>query len=177
MNKLKLGLAKFRSDTSGVASIEFALMFPIMISIFLMSAEMGVIQLRQAMLERSMDIAVRQLRIGNPDFRNPEVLMQAVCDEALLIPDCMNNMNLEMAPVDARKFNYAQGTPECVTRKRTANPVISYKAGANNETMLLRFCIVHDPLFPAIGLGKILPQASDGGYRMIATTLFVNEPK
>jgi Flp pilus assembly protein TadG len=173
---LKRRLRAFGRKEDGVASVEFALMFPILISIFLMSAEMGVIQLRQAMLERSMDIAVRELRLGKPEYRNPENLMQAVCDESLLLKDCMDNMMLEMGPVDPRNFTYAAGSAECVDRNETANPVVNYTSGSNNETMLLRFCVLHDPLFPALGLGRILPQSVNGGYQMIATTFFVNEP-
>ncbi len=48
-------------NEDGTSSVEFALMFPILMFIFLMAGEMGVIQLRQAMLERSMDIAVREV--------------------------------------------------------------------------------------------------------------------
>ncbi|WP_157937636.1 TadE/TadG family type IV pilus assembly protein [Oceaniglobus roseus] len=159
-----------------MASIEFALMFPIMMGFFMMSAEMGLIQLRQAMLERAMDIAVRELRLGNPAYRDPEALKAAVCDEVLLISNCLDDIMLEMGPVDPRDFIYSEGSVQCVDRTQALNPVVNYHSGAKNEAMLLRFCVLHDPIFPNTGLGKILPVAAGGGYRLIASTFFVNEP-
>lgn len=166
----------FLRQETGNASIEFALTFPVVMGIFLMSAEMGLIQMEQAMLERAMDVAVRDLRLGKPEYRDPEVLRAAVCDQTLLIPDCMENLQLEMGPVDPREFAYWHGGASCVDRTQTSNPVINYTAGANNEMMLIRFCVLHDPIFPAVGLGKILPDSVNGGYKMTASTFFVNEP-
>ncbi len=172
INRIK----RFLHLESGVASVEFSLMFPIFMMIFLMSGELGIIQMRQAMLERAMDIVVRDLRLGKPELRDPEVLKQAVCDEALLIVDCMENMQLEMGPINPRGFTVYQGGTRCIDRTQESNPVINYTSGSNNEPMLLRFCVLHDPIFPAVGLGKILPSSPGQGYPMIASTFFVNEP-
>ncbi|WP_108483404.1 TadE/TadG family type IV pilus assembly protein [Oceaniglobus ichthyenteri] len=169
-------MKRFLAREDGIASLEFSLMFPIVMGIFMMSAEMGSIQLRQAMLERSMDIVVRDLRLGKPEYRDPIVLKQAVCDEALLLGDCMDNMKLEMGPVKTRGFSYWEGNGDCVERNQVSNPVINFTSGSKNEIMLIRFCYLHDPIFPAIGLGAILPPVVNGGYRMMASTFFVNEP-
>lgn len=169
-------LKTFLRRDDGVATIEFALMFPIMIGLFMCSAEMGAIQMRQAMLERAMDIVVRDLRLGKPEYRDPNALKAAVCAEALVLTDCETNMSLEMGPVVTRGFTYWEGGAECIDRSLPVNPVTTFKAGANNEIMLIRFCYMHDPIFPAVGLGKALPPVVNGGYKMMASTFFVNEP-
>ncbi|WP_226779239.1 TadE/TadG family type IV pilus assembly protein [Oceaniglobus trochenteri] len=169
-------LRTFLRRDDGVASVEFVLMFPLIMGIFLCSAEMGVIQMRQAMLERAMDVVVRDLRLGKPEYRDPDNLKAAVCDEALLLTDCETNMKLEMGPVPTRGFTYRTGSADCVNREQTSKPVVNYTSGANNEVMLIRFCYLHDPIFPAIGLGAILPPVTNGGYKMMASTFFVNEP-
>ena len=169
-------IRKFLSREDGVASVEFALMFPIVMGIFLMSAELGSIQMRQAMLERSMDVVVRELRLGKPEYRDPNYLKSAVCAEALLLSDCEDNMKLEMGTVKTRGFTYWDGSGDCVDRSKTANPVTNFSSGANNEIVLIRFCYMHDPVFPAFGLGSVLPPVGAGGYKMMASTFFVNEP-
>jgi len=43
--------------------------------------------------------------------------------------------------------------------------------------MLMRLCAVVDPAFPGIGVGRSMPKDASGGYQIIATTAFVNEPQ
>ncbi len=164
-----------RADT-GAATIEFALMFPVVVGLFMCSAEMGVIQLRQAMMERAMDIVVRDLRLGRAAYRDPDVLKAAVCAESLLLSDCETNMKLEMEPVSTRNFTVWDTSAGCIDRSQPINPVQRFNAGTNNEIVLIRFCYLHDPIFPAVGLGKVLPPVANGGYKMMASTFFVNEP-
>lgn len=169
-------LKNFLCREDGEATVDFALMFPVVIGVFMCAAEMGGIQMRQAMMERAMDIVVRDLRLGKPEYRDPAVLKAAVCAEALLLTDCDTNMKLEMGPVATRGFTYQEGGGDCIDRNQPMNPVINFTAGANNEIMLIRFCYLHDPIFPAVGLGKVLPPVVNGGYKMMASTFFVNEP-
>jgi len=166
----------FLRRDDGVATIDFTLMFPVVMGLFMCAAEMGAIQMRQPMMERAMDIVVRDLRLGKPEYRDPAVLKAAVCAEALLLSDCETNMKLEMGPVITRGFQYWDGGGDCIDRNQTVNPVINFTAGSNNEIMLIRFCYLHDPIFPAVGLGKALPPVVNGGYKMMASTFFVNEP-
>jgi len=119
---------------------------------------------------------VRDLRLGKPEYRDPAVLKAALCAEALLLTDCDANMKLEMGPVATRGFTYLEGSPDCIDRTQTTNPVINFTSGSNNEMMLIRFCYLLDPIFPAVGLGKALPPVVNGGYKMMASTFFVNEP-
>ena len=51
----------------GSATIEFALQVPVLITILLSGIELGLIQMRHVMLERSLDLTVRDVRLGRLD--------------------------------------------------------------------------------------------------------------
>ncbi|RVT84544.1 hypothetical protein DXV76_12770 [Rhodobacteraceae bacterium CCMM004] len=165
-----------RRDTQGTTSVEAALALPPLIFLFMTGAEMGIIQMQQVMMERGMDIVVRDLRLGDQDLRDPIKMKQAVCDEILLAPGCVDDLMLEMGPVDVPQFGYTEGSMACVDRTGQSNPVISYLAGSDNEMMLMRFCLLYDPVLPSFGLGAVLPKEPGGGYALTASTFFVNEP-
>ena len=54
--------------------------------------------------------------------------------------------------------------------------MVSFTPGVENEIMFIRVCYVVDPLFPSSGLGLRLKNDPTGGYRMIVTSAFANEP-
>ncbi|MEZ5796378.1 MAG: hypothetical protein R3D63_02055 [Paracoccaceae bacterium] len=43
--------------------------------------------------------------------------------------------------------------------------------------MIVRVCAVQDPFFPTTGLGLQLKADAEGGYQLIAASVFVNEPR
>ena len=51
-----------------------------------------------------------------------------------------------------------------------------FHPGQRNKLMMVRACAVFDPWFPGVGLGAQLPKDASGGYRLMATSGFVNEP-
>lgn len=170
-------LRSFWRREDGYATAEVVLLFPAILWPFMLAMESGLIQIRQAMVERGMDIVVRELRLGNPNLTDAESLKNALCDEILVVPKCHQDMKLEMGTVQVSKFAYEPGTFRCTDRRETPKPVTSFNQGKINEMMVLRFCVLHDPIFPAVGLGKLLPKEPGGGFPLIASTFFVNEPR
>jgi hypothetical protein len=172
-------LRRFRRRQSGSATVEFVILFPIFISLAVSAVEMGILTLRQVMLERGIDITVRALRIGtmvDPQFGE---VKSAICASAMIIPNCVDVLHLELTPISLTDWAVPSTQVECVDRTEEMDPLINLEqisSGERNEFMLMRACAVFDPMFPNYGLGPKLPLDDSGGYMLIASTSFVNEP-
>lgn len=169
-------LGRFRRDESGVSSVEFALTFPVVFYFFGLGAEVGLYQLQQVMFERGVDIVVRDLRLGDETLRDPDVLISRVCEESFAVPRCHEGLNLEMEPVQVSTYRISNDPLECVNRTEEARPMINMVPGAGDDVMILRFCLLIDPVFANWGLGKVLPRVEGGGVPIYAQTLYVIEP-
>lgn len=169
-------LRRFLRDRSGVATLEFCLAFPPVIYFLCLGAEAGILQLRQAMMEHGMDVAVRELRLGRSDMADPEKLKDAICDNAIMLSECRQNISLDMRVIDPATWDFQTEALACVDHTQPIQPVTSYKTGAKNELMLLRFCVTFEPVLPGAGLGAAMSKLPDGRYALTAATVFVNEP-
>lgn len=170
-------LARRGRDEDGGATFEFVLLFPLMISMLMMSAEAGLLLTRQAMMERGLDVAMRELRLGTWDNPDQDTLRQAICDNATSIPDCENVMLIELQPIDPDTWALPAEPTTCVDRDDNMQPVVTLNSGGSNEIMLVRACMVVDPIFPTSNWGLRLQLDSSGGYQMRTASLFVNEPR
>lgn len=172
---------RFARKEDGSASVEFVLVFPVYLALMIMSIELGFVTLRGVMLERGMDIAVRDIRLGSADFLNDgkvqhKEVIDAVCENALILVDCKNSLLLEMAPSDLRAFASLDTTVDCTDRAEESEPVLELGEPQANELLLLRACLKYDPLFPGAVLGKKLVYDDSGQARIVSTTAFVREP-
>ena len=170
----------FKEKQDGSATIEFVLLFPVFIFLFLTGFEAGYYMVRNVMLERGLDIAVRDVRLGNGRVPTFAALKQRICDEALILPDCVNNMQIEMRPVDIEPDEIAvmNGPARCIDLNSSDDPLTgtTYNVGAVNNMMVVRVCSLAEPLFPSTGIGVGLQVDSFGNYALVATAAFVNEP-
>ena len=157
----------------GNATIEFVLMFPLVMTTFLCTVEAGWMMTRWVMMERSIDRAVRDLRLGIGPTSHDE-LKDLICDRVALIDDCKSVVRLDLTPVNGSAF--PTGTVPCVDRSAAIQPVTDYIPGQENQMMLVRICVVVDPIFPTTAWGLKLPLDGTGGFRMYAMSAFVNEP-
>ncbi|OWU83261.1 hypothetical protein ATO6_19150 [Oceanicola sp. 22II-s10i] len=171
-------LRRFARDTRGaVAIVEFAIMFPIFLTIFLSGVEMGMMTVRQTMMEHALDRSVRDLRIGLQEEVTHDTLRDRICGYAGLLPDCKNNLRLELRSSDMRAVATTLGdTPDCIDHSEDVNPVIAFNPGKRSEMMVMRACFVFSPVFPNIGFGFSAQKNGAGDIALYATTAFVNEP-
>ena len=169
-------IKKLLRKESGAASVEFVLVFPFFVGVFLSSFDVAMMNFRAVMLERATDIAVRDIRLSSGAQLNYDDVKDDICDEAAMIPDCTNALKIELIAVNTTSWNGLQNRPDCVARNGTMQPVINFSNGQQNELMLMRVCVVVDPIFPGIGVGRSMPKDASGGYQVIASTAFVNEP-
>ena len=173
----------FAECESGVVTVEFVLVFPLFFMFFLMTYESGMISIRNVMLERGVDIAVREVRIGRMANPTREKLRERICEVAQIIPDCINQMELEMIRRSPRAWSAVDPNIKCIDKSVAVQPVVEFTGGGNNELLILRACARFDP---SLGAGKLslignairadsTPQAA-GTYALVAVTAFVVEP-
>ncbi|WP_417729423.1 TadE/TadG family type IV pilus assembly protein [Roseovarius sp.] len=169
-------LRRFRRDETGTASLEFVLVAPFFLGIMIFSIEMGFVTMRATFLERGLDMAVREVRLGTGSVPQHDEIKQIICDNSIIINDCANNLRLEMRPADIRNFSALDQTADCTDQAEPSKPVREFTPGQQNELMLLRACLKYNPLFPTYILGSRLINDSSGQATLIANTAFVQEP-
>lgn len=171
---------RFSRDQSGNGTIEFVLILPAFIAIFLSTFELGMLMSRQVMLDRGLDMAVRQVRLGlvieDEDTSLHDAIKAQICANASLIPNCLNEIRLEMQPINPRAWSIIPDAVDCVDRDDPGQPARNFVAGVSNQLMILRACALFDPYFPTTGLGAALPRMSGGAYGLISVSSFVIEP-
>ncbi|MBY8974322.1 pilus assembly protein [Rhodobacteraceae bacterium NNCM2] len=165
----------FWRDERGNATVEFVVLFPWIAYLVFMLAETGVLMARSVMLDRGLDIAMRDIRLGlTPDVEHDDI-KSMICDAAFLIDSCESSVLLELVPI-TDPTSFPSNPISCVDRTEEVDPVTVFNPGAREQIMYVRACIIVDPLFPGSGLGAMLPKDASGGYAIVAKSAFVNEP-
>jgi len=167
-------LRRFRKADNGSSTIEFVILFPIFIIIFMSCFEAGMLMTRQVMLERAVDLSVRDLRLGHWAPPTHDEIKKTICNRAGIIPDCMNALLVELQPVSKSTWT---PLPPQVTCQDKSNPITpAFAGGAENEMMIVRACAITKPWFYATGLGLKLPLVDGEHYAIVSSSAFVNEP-
>ncbi len=180
-SKLRLWLRHLRKNEDGNSTIQFVMMFPLFLTLFLSSFEFGIMMLRQTFLERSVDSVVRELRLGQ--FTNPthETIRTEICNRAPILPDCMETLLVEMRIVSTVTWTPLATDVVCKDKDIDINvtpPGPGFvNVGSSNEMVLVRACSVFQPIFPTTTLGLSLKRTDLGGYALAANSAFVNEPR
>ena len=180
MTRMWTHLRRLWKDERGNATVEFVIMFPVVFAMFLASFESGYMVLRSAMLERSLDMTVRDLRLGN--LKNPtvEYLQQRLCSRTDMFEDCERSLTIELTRVNTNFNNLPAMNAVCQRRSPEIQAGIqsnTVNTGQENGLMVVRACLVVDALFPTAFMGVNMAMAdADGTYALLATSAFVNEP-
>ena len=168
-------LRRWRDET-GSAAVEFVLVFPVMATMMVMTLEMGFITLRQTMLERGLDMAVREVRLGTGTAPQHDDIKELVCQNAMFLKSCDSKLFLEMVPTDPRNFSPLHDVASCTDQPVESRPVRSFVPGQPNQLVQMRACVLYDPLFPDALLSGLLAKDTGGRAAVIAVTAFVQEP-
>jgi hypothetical protein len=162
----------------GQATIEFVILFPVFMGLFLMSFEASLLLTRQLMLERALDVVMRDVRLSTGTTWRQDQLRADVCDNATVLPDCNANLVIEMTRIDTANYVIPSTNAPCIERTETAQAFDIdnlLTQGAPNELMLVRACYVIDPVFPGHGLGLEIVERA-GEIQLVAASAFVQEP-
>lgn len=169
-------LARAFKREDGTASVEFVLAIPVLMAVFMAAFESGLVMTRSIMLEQSLDMTMRELRLGrlaNPDH---DSLKSEICSRTVIFPNCEENITIELRRVSTTTWALPTEAVECVDRVEDVNPVTVLQIGQQNDLMLVRVCVTLDAMFPTTGIGLGLPKDGEGGYGLVAVSAFSNEP-
>lgn len=176
MKKIAAACQAFRRSEDGSSTIEIMTVLPAAMFFFAASYETGMIGLRNMMLERAVDVTVRDVRIGKIPEPDHAILKERICEQAMIIPNCMEEVKLEMMRKDIRNYVSISDQPDCIDRAEPGAPRIDFSEGGNNDLMILRVCALFDPVLPTAAIGAAVPKQSEGAYALVSTSSFVLEP-
>jgi len=173
--KIKSALRSFRDDESGTATMEFVILVPVIMMIVFSILESGWLMTQKTMLDRGLNMAIRDLRVGAVANPTPETIITSVCNYAGILKDCETALFLEMVELSNP---ISTGSATCVDRTEEIEPVVNWIMGSRTvpEIMVMRACFVVDPLIPGSAIGALLPKDPSGGYNMVTYSAFANEP-
>ncbi|MEN8917812.1 MAG: pilus assembly protein, partial [Octadecabacter sp.] len=160
----------------------FALIFMPFLLIPVSGFELGLLMTRHVMVERGLDMAVREVRLNTGIPLTETQVKTMICNSAGIIPNCMVNLRLEMRNIDLRHTgsnasNQIPRTASCTNLSNPAQAPRNYTNGTPNQMMIVRACGLFSPMLPEFGLGYFLSRMrSDGHYPLVSTTAYVMEP-
>lgn len=176
MRRARRVIARLARREDGNATVEFVIIVPIYLALMAMSVELSFITLRQTMLERGLDIAVRDVRLGTGTSPTHDAIKARVCDEAMIIPNCTDSLRLEMIPTDMRALVLLGDEAMCTDKSEEGAPVLTFVAGQQNQLMFLRACAKYDPIFPTWPLARALDRDASRQVAIVTMSAFVQEP-
>lgn len=164
-------------DEAGVASIEFVMALPILLAVFSASFESGLMMTRSIMLEQSLDMVMRELRLGHYVAPDSNLLKAEICRRTIILVDCEASLMIDLQQISTTSFAMPTVATTCVNRDLDIQPVTALQIGQQNDLILVRACIIQDAIFPTTGVGLGLTSAHNGGgYEIVAVSAFANEP-
>lgn len=170
-------LRRFRAREDGNMPVEFAIWFPFFLTLLLASIELGIVTVRSTTFERALDLTVREIRVGTGTAPQHSEIKTSICDNIALIPNCEENLRLEMIQRDLRAWTSIPTATDCTDQALAVTPVREFSNGLDNELMVLRACLKFSPMFPTTSLGSAMVKDNNGDAGLIATSAFVQEPR
>lgn len=175
MRIAKLISRAWRSE-DGTASLEFVLAIPVVMAVFTASFESGLFMTRAIMLEQSLDMVMRELRLGHYVNPDADLLKEEICERTVIFSNCEASLMLDMQTVSTTAFDLPAVPTTCVDVELDVQPVISLQIGQDNDLVLVRACIRLEAMFPTTGIGLGLKPDGAGQYAIVAMSAFSNEP-
>lgn len=166
---------EFLRREDGTALPELVMALPCVIFVFFACFETGLAMTRSVLLERSVDIVMRELRLGAYPDPNHALLKAEICAQTMLMPNCTGQIAIEILPISRQTWAMPTDDAPCVDRVQEIDPVTTLTIGQQNAIMLVRVCVIQDAIFPFTGVAMGM-KVDDTGYRVVAVSTFVNEP-
>ncbi len=166
---------------NGNSTIEFTILMPLVMAIFLASFESSVTMMRKTMLDHALEATVRELRLGQ--IANPTLadLRTRICNRMAMVDNCTANLTVEL---NRRDTSLSTGitlpslTAGCIDRATDAiEPVLEFEPGAANDLVLVRVCLTQDIIFASTEVALSESDPDSQVYHLISTSAYVNEPR
>lgn len=179
--RLRIVLGRLLPRDDGAATVEFVIVFPLMVMVLFNSIEASILMMRTTLLDRGLDVAMRELRISTDAPPSYEAFRRLVCEASGLRPArCLDRLTVELTPVDLAATRRLDPSARCEENHADPMPILEddpahYAAGAANETVMVRACLLVEPVVPNVALMAILPR-EDGAFRLVSVSSYVQEP-
>ncbi len=174
--KFRRRLAQLWRREDGVAAMEFVLMVPVLLAVFMSAFECGLLMTRSILLEHAVDVTMRELRLGHYPKVTNAVLKDEICRRTIIFGDCSSNITVQLDRISTTNWSIPTPPPTCVNSDDEAEPVVALNVGTDNDLMLVRVCVSLPAIFPGMGLALNLPQDELHNYALVARSAFVVEP-
>jgi len=173
----KFALRRFARAETGASIVEFVLMVPLVLSLLFSAIDFGVMMLRQVYLDRAVDMAAREIRLGQ-NVGTPHQFRQRICNRTFMVRDCMESIAVELRPINTATWAGLHEPAQCVNRDAEIAPLLQFNPGMGaQELMLIRACMVAEPFIRMTGYVMGMPTDPSGRYAVVARTAWVNEPR
>lgn len=175
-NSVRSLLRRIIRREDGNVTIEFVIWFPFMMMILATTLELGVMSFRQIMLERAVDIVVRDVRIRKGNPIQHDAIRDRICEKAAILGNCTETLRLELVEDSLRNWRGINPVADCVDRSEEVRPVRNFSNGGDHKLLVLRACVKAAPLFPQSRLMSRLKTDNSGDLAYIAIETLVQEP-
>ncbi|CTQ33881.1 TadE/TadG family type IV pilus assembly protein [Jannaschia rubra] len=177
---LALRLSRDQGQRGG-ATVEFVLLLPAFLMVFISSFDASIMLTRQVMLERAVDVVVRDVRLDSANTQTQGQIRRKICSRAQILPDCNENLLIELTEISQTTYSTPAVDAPCVNQLTSIVPTTSFTANRTGKMILLRACYSVQPVLPLTilaanrTLGSHLVNDEDGTFRMVTSTAFVVE--
>ncbi|MEM9318970.1 MAG: TadE/TadG family type IV pilus assembly protein [Pseudomonadota bacterium] len=173
-------LRAFARSDRATATLEFCIVFPIIMILFIAVFETALILIRQVMLERSLDNTVRLLRLTDNENIAVSDIRTYICGNTIVLPNCEDVLVIDLREIDQSNYALPGDDTLCVDRDGTINPANEFDtrraAAGEDELMLIRVCAEVARILPFSGFGLNLTRDNNDNVHMTSASVFVNEP-
>ncbi|UWQ96593.1 hypothetical protein K3728_05000 [Rhodobacteraceae bacterium M385] len=175
---LRYQIREFWKDETATATLELVIVFPLLMIVFIAAFETAMILTRQIMLERTLDMSVRVLRLAQGVITDADTVRDTMCANTNLLPNCETLLTIDLQLIDRTSYDMPSNDEVCANRGNdiVIAPDNEFQVGADNDFLLIRTCLIVDRILPFSGFGLNLTRDDSGGIHMMASTIFVNEP-
>ena len=165
-----------RDESGSVVTIPFVIWMPVFLAVIVAGMEIGALSIRHTQLERGLDLAVRDVRLGTGENIDHETLKASICENAPILTDCSTMLRLEMIPLSLRDWTEPPRDADCYDSAEPVRPLRQFDPGQPNELMMLRACYKYKPITPAGSVAAAMPKDADGYAAIVSFSAFVQEP-
>jgi hypothetical protein len=177
VTRIRRQVRRFRLRDAGASTVEFMVSLPFVLMILFMSIDFGAVMLRQVFLDRAVEMAVREVRLGNIPSGGIATLRELICDGTLLIHDCPNSLTIELRPINTTTWAGVNDPVECINRADNIVPTLTFNPAAGTQAlMLVRVCASADPFLTITGIMLGVGNETGGDLQLVSIGAFVNEP-
>lgn len=174
---MRRALSKLFKREDGSVTVEFVVLFPLVFATLLTGVDLTIQMTRQLFLDRALDLAVRDVRLGRVPAGGFEGFRNLICFHSALNPSCESTLTIEMRPMTAAGFATLDPRALCVNREEELRPVLDFNPGSGGqELMLIRVCAVNNPFITTNAWVFGSPRGPNDDFMSASIAVIVNEP-